>query len=343
MPTSFFFSFFLCLCLLSAFRSQAGDTPADAYREGRAALAARRYADAAARFETAARATNDMAAAAWFGRGEALYGLKQWKPAMAAYETLLKRYPDHALAPAALFARGCAEQQTGDLQHALATFTAFRKAYPKHALNTRCATAIGLISKTLDAQARQQAVLQVARELAAINDAVRAEKFDEASAAVTRFMHAHPDHPQTAELHYLQAACAYRMHAYDRAIGLYRAFLTRYPRHVRAAAAHIQLGDSLMQAGHYQDALTYYIREIGTAQTSDDEARDTLAIGDCYTALRLWDEAERAYLKVEVLQDCDALRPVALKRLAALYDKTGQPDKARRTREDLQSRYPNQH
>jgi TolA-binding protein len=317
------------------------DHAADAYREARAQLAARRYAEAAARFEAAAATTNTAAAAAaWFGRGEALYGLGQWDAAATAYGTLLKSFPSSPLAPQALYARGHAEQQAGRLPQALATFTAFKDRYPAHALTPACVIAIGRISSALEAQARQQALAAITRELAAINALVRAEKFAEAGAAADRFLQAHPGHPQTAELRYLGAVCAYRAKDFARAAEAYRTFLDRHPQHARAAEARSQLGDSLFQAGRYDEARGLFEKMAGETLDPQEEARMTLAAGDCHAAQQKWDEAEQAYLSVEVLQGCDALRPVALKRLADLYEKRGQPDQARRAREDLRRRYP---
>lgn len=330
------------VCTLSLVAAPVlADLAADAYREARAQLVARRYAEAAARFEAAAATTNTAAAAAaWFGRGEALYGMRQWDAAVTAYGTLLKSYPSSPLAPQALYARGHAEQQAGRLPQALATFTAFKDHYPAHALTPACVIAIGKISGALEAHARQQALAAITRELAAINALVRAEKFAEAVAAADRFLQAHPGHPQTAELLYLCAACAYRAKDFARAAEACRTFLDRHPQHARAAEARGQLGDSLLQAGRYDEARVLFEKMAGEALDPQEEARLTLALGDCHAAQQKWDEAERAYLSVEVLQGCDALRPVALKRLADLYEKQGQPDQARRAREDLRRRYP---
>lgn len=329
--------FALSLAVAPAQADHAGD----AYRDARAHLSARRYAEAAARFEAAADTTNSTAAAAaWFGRGEALYGLRLWDAASAAYGTVLDRFPASPLAPQALYARGHAEQQAGRLPQALATLTAFKDRYPAHALTPACVIAIEKISRALEAQARQRALAAVAREMAAINALVRAEKFAEAGAAADRFLQAHPGHAQTAELRYLCAACAYRAKEFDRAAEAFRAFLDRHPQHARAAEARSQLGDSLFQAGRYDEARGLFEKMAGEAPDPQEEARLTLALGDCHAAQQRWEEAERAYLSVEVLQGCDALRPVALKRLADLYEKRGLPDRARRTREDLRRRYP---
>ena len=332
---------FFCMLALATF-SVSADPAADAYREARAHLVAHRYAEAALRFETATATTNaSAAAAAWFGRGEALYGMGKWDDAIAAYATLLKRYPTSPFAPNALCARGHAEQQSGRLPQALATFTTFRAQYPTNALSSSCATAIEKITRAIDAQTRQQARAAITQELAAINALLRTEKFAESSSAAERFLQAHPGHPQTAELRYLIATCAYRSRDYSRAADAYRAFLECHPQHARTAEARGQLADSLFRAERFDEARSFYTALREETTDPQEEARVTLALGDCDAAQKKWDAAERAYLGVEVLQGCDALRPVALERLAALYEKMGQPDKAQRTREDLRRRYPN--
>lgn len=332
----------VCTLTLAAVPALA-DPAADAYREARTQLAARRYAEAAARFETATTTTNTAAAAAaWLGRGEALYAMKRWDAARAAYDTLLNKYPASPLAPQALYARGFSEQQSGQLPQALATFTAFKKHYPTNSLAPACSAALDKLVRTMEAQAKQQALAAITRELAAINTAVRAENYAEARSAADRFLQAHPEHPQIAELRYLSATCAYRSRDYVHAAEGYRTFLDQHPHHGRASEALIQLASSLFQAGRYDEARTLYERMAEETSDPQKEARSTLAVGDCDAAQKRWEEAERAYLSVEVLQGSDALRPVALRRLADLYDKMEQPEKARRTRDDLRRRYPSE-
>lgn len=312
----------------------------DAYRQAHAHLAAHRYAEAAAGFEIATATTNAAAAAsAWLGRGEALYQLKQWDASIAAYDALLKAYPDSPLAANALYARGYAEHQAGRLQQALATFTAFEAKYPAHAFASACATSAERISRTLEAHARQQAAAALTCDLAAINLFLREEKFAEASVAAELFLKEHPDTPQATELRYLTADCAYRATNYVRAVEAYRLFTDRHPQDARVPAARARLADSLFQTARYDEARTLYEALAKAATDPQEKARMTLALGDSLAALKKWDEAERLYRDIEVLQDCDALRPAALGRLAELYDKSGQPEKARSTREDLRRRY----
>jgi TolA-binding protein len=326
---------------LAAVPASAPD-PAAAYRQAHAHLAAQRYREAAALFETAAATTNaQAAAAAWLGRGESLFGARQWEAAIAAYDTLLKTWPDGPHAPNALCARGFAEHQAGRLPQALATFTAFKTRYPDHALAPVCEASLEKIARALDSKAKQESVAEITRELAAINAAMREANYDQVRDAAARFLLAHPEHSQAADLGYLIALCDYRAKAYDRAAGAFRTFLDRYPQHARAALARGQLADSLLQAGRHDEASALYEELASEAADPEAEARATLALGDCRTAQQHWAEAERLYLSVEVLQGCDTLRPAALSRLADLYDKMGQPDKARRTREDLRRRYVN--
>ncbi len=321
---------------------RAADPAADAYRQAHAHLAAHRYAEAAALFQAAAATTNaQAAAAAWLGRGEALYGAGQWAAAIGAYDTLLKTCPASPLAPDALCARGFAEHRAGRLPQALATFTAFKSQYPRHPRAGACTASIEIISRTLASRAQQQAVAAVTRELAAINSFMRKEQFTEARDAAERFLLTRPDHPQAADLRFLIATCDARSKDYTRAAESYRTFLDRHPQHARAATARDSLAECLFQAGRYEDARKLYEELVRDAADPQQEAHATLALGDCAAAQQRWDEAERLYLSVEVLQGCEALRPAALSRLADLYDKMGQPDKARRTREDRRRRYPN--
>lgn len=368
-------TFTLILAFAAALRCPGENAAApadDAYRRAHAQLAARRYAEAAALFQTAAGTTNaDAAAAAWLGRGEALYGAKQWDAAIAAYDTLLKKFPAHRLAPNALYARGFSEHQAGRLPQALATFTAFKSRYPNHAFAPACAASIDKLSRTLEAQSKRQAAEALTREVSAINALVREAKHAEAAEAARRFLQAHPADPQAADLRYLIAASAFLSQDYGQAVEAYRDFLARHPTHAQATTARFELGNALRALARYGDAADAYASATNQPQAAvlraeclfkagrPDEARKlyeaiarsasdpeakanaTLALGDCCAALQSWDTAERAYLGVEVLQGNDALRPVALARLADMYDRMGQPEKARITREELRRRYPN--
>ena len=142
---------FASLCL-----GEAGphtDPAASAYRQAYGYLTSNRYVEAAACFETAAATTNaDMAAAAWLGRGEALYGAKQWDAAIASYDALLKIYPHSPHAAQALYARGFTEFQSGRLPQALATLSTFTAHYPSHALAATAVASTGTITRTLAVQ-----------------------------------------------------------------------------------------------------------------------------------------------------------------------------------------------
>lgn len=323
-------------------QSTTGQSAPDAaYRAAHAHYQARRFAEAAEAFAHATASTNaTFAAAAWLGRGEALFALGDWEKAGAAYTELLSRYPDSPLAPRALYARGYAAQRTDRLESARADFTAFLDRYPTNALRETCTTALKTVIVTQQARVRQAALAAVTAELAAINDALRAERWEEARAAATRFLAAHPDHNQTPELHLLIAASAYRSGDYADAAEAYRKLLDCAPQHARAAEARERYAECLFKAGKFEAARALYVARAEASDDPETRARATLAAADCDVALKRWAEAEHAYLSVEVLFDCEALRPVALKRLAALYDAMEQPDKANRTRETLRRRYP---
>lgn len=328
---------------MSASLSASADQPAAdaAYRAARVHLQARRFAEAAESFACAAASTNaPFAAAAWLGRGEALFGLGDWDQAAAAYEGLLMRYPDSPLASRALYAHGHAAQRAGRLDRAHADFAAFLDRYPTNALREACTAALSTVNAARQARARQTARAAVAAEMAAINDALRAERWEDARAAADRFLAAHPDHEQVPELFLLIAASAYRTDDYAGAAEAYRRLLEHAPQHARAAEARTRRAECLFKAGDFETARALYAELAEADDDPEARARATLAVADCDAALKRWAEAERAYLSVELLLDCEALRPVALQRLAALYDAMGQPEKASRTRDALRRRYP---
>ncbi len=314
----------------------------DAYRAARAALLAGRHAEAAARFQEATASTNaTFAAAAWFGRGEALFTLNRWSEAAEAYAKLIERYPQSPLAAKSLYARGCAEMHAGQTDQALSTFTTFQACFPTNALAASCAESVAAIRRTREADAHRAETDAQRRALEAVNTAVRDGRYAEAAAGAARYLKDHPDAAQAADLRYLAASCAYRAGDFAGAAAAFRTFLSRDPQHTQAAAAHVQLADSLMRTGATGEARPLYEALLRETQDPQLKAQATLALGDCAAADKRWEEAETQYLRVELLEGSDALRPDALKRLADLYDRSGQPEKAGRTREELARRYPN--
>jgi len=347
------------------------DSAADSYRKGYASLSANRYTEAAAFFKDATRTTNaTAAAAAWLGQGEAFYNAKQWEAAIAAYDALLKGYPQSQHAARALYARGLAEFQAGRLSTALTNLSLFVEHYPKHPLASTAIASTGTLSRTLAAQVKQREYEMMARDLAQINALSHDVKAAETATAVRLFLQAHPDHPQSATLRYLAANCALRAKDYALAVSAYRDFLAHHPQHAQNRQARLELGQSLSAQGLFGEAADIYATASGTdaqflcadslvkakrldealklyqtlANHSPDAgkaAQVTLAMGDCYAALKKWSEAERAFLSVQASQTADALCPIALDHLASLYDNIGQTDNAAIVRQELKRRFPN--
>lgn len=362
---------FKALSLLLLPFSLTADPATDAYRQAHACLASNRFAEAAERFEAAAATTNAAAAAAaWLGRGEALFGAKRFDGAIAAYDRLLSAFPDSPLAPNALCGRGFAEAQAGRLPEALATFKALADRFPGHALAATAGASAGAISRTLAARERQRAAAALARDTASINAPLSEGKFAEAGAAAERFLLAHPDAANLADVRLLAADCALRAKNFPNAQDAYRRFLTLHPGHAQAPRAWLELGkalralgrhaeaadafgraadlpqaaqqqaECLSRAGRHEEAFRLYEALARASTNSQERARMTLAMGDCCAALQKWEEAERLFLSVETLHASEALRPVALDRLAGVYARAGQTNQADRARSELLRRFP---
>lgn len=366
------FRHLLSTSILLVAAAASADPASDAYRKGYESLKAKRYAEAAAFFQTASASTNrENAAAAQLAQGEALFALKQWDAASGAYGALVSRFPDSPHAARALYARGCAEFQAGRLPEARATFAAFAARHPRHELAARAEAEARSIDRTLAAQAARAETEAVAQAFASINALTQERKYAEAADAAHRFLKERPAHPQCADLLYIEADCARRAKNNQQAADAYRAFLERCPSHAKAAQARLELGrtlgdlgrhaeaadvfeasgatnatqlcaESLFKAGRYAQALERYQRLASQCDSNAPASAGTaLAIGDCYAAQKQWESAERTYLSVENRQSADELRPEAIARLAGLYDAMGQTNRAAITREGLKRRYPN--
>lgn len=366
--------YFRALALFLFPLAVAAEPAADAYRQAHACLTSNRFAEAAEHFRAAAASTNaSAAAAAWLGCGEACFGAKRFDAAVAAYNRLLSDYPASPLAPNALCGRGFAEAKADRLPEALATFKDFAARFPGHALAATAGVSADAISRTLADRERQRAAAALARDTAAINAPLSEGKLAEAGAAAERFLLAHPDASNLADVRLLAADCALRAKDFSRAQDAYRRFLTLHPGHGQAPRAWLELGNALRALGRYAEAADAFGRAanlpqaasqqaeclslagrhaealrlyeaLARASTNDQErARMTLAMGDCCAALQNWEEAERLFLSVEALLASEALRPVALDRLAGLYASTGQTNQAARARAELLRRFPAYH
>lgn len=353
-------------------RATHGDSAASAYRQAHACLVSNRFAEAAALFTAATASTNPAtAAAAWLGCGEARYRAEQWQAAIDAYAHLLTAYPDSPLAPNALCSRGFAEYQAGRLPQAQSTLMDFAARYPAHALTARAISSAETIARTLAAQSQHREAEAVISELAAVNALLRESRSAEAAAAAHRFLQAHPDHPQAADLRYLAATCLRLSKNVAGAVDAYRDFLAHHPHHPQAPRAKLELGnalaalnrfteaadvyaeaadtqaeaeplraDCLFKAHRYAEALPLLEKHSRSAADARQKAQTMLLVGDCYASLKERSKAERAYLDVELFCDDNALRPAALGRLASLYDSTGSPTQAAQIRNELKRRFP---
>lgn len=367
-------SLLLALCAWAAapLAGTAEDSAA-AYRRAYACLASNRLDEAAALFGRAAAATNgESRAAAWLGQGEALYRARRWSEAEAAYGALLAQSPDSPYASRALYARGLAEYKRGRLPEALATLSEFLARYPNHALAASATAATGTLTRTLAARVTRDETEKLRLALSEIDALSRdGARAPQTVSAVRAFLREHPGHPQAAALRDL--AAAYAIKAKDRALTVdtCRDSLTNCAADAQSPKLRLALAEALDALGREAEASEAFaavgrpdadVRSaellFKTGRTAEALARASalqkqlapsdaalasraaLVTGDCLTVQAKWEEAERTYLGVEVLLGDKAFQPVALERLAGLYEKWGRADEAARTRDELRRRYP---
>lgn len=119
-----------------------------------------------------------------------------------------------------------------------------------------------------------------------------------------------------------------------------RAPVTAGPEGVNVPQIYDQASQDLTQ-GRYEMALAGFRDIVLRFPTSDLADNAQYGVGECHFALAHFDSASAAYAKVEALSPEGDRVPAALFKLALSREKEGKEAEARKTLEDLVSRFPN--
>ena len=204
-----------------------------------------------------ARATSPSAAPwrldARFWEGEALFRLKRFADARAAYDDVIKTDASSPRAPEALYGMGFADIEMQRPERAATTFRDFLKAWPDHALAPSARFYVG------------RALLDMKR-------------YDEAATALAEFAAKHPDHKMAGEARYLIGWS--RMTAGDTRMGLadLRAFVSAYPSHPSVPEARRMIVQGLAQSSDETELQEAYRALIAQTPLTPDTLAEAASL-----------------------------------------------------------------
>ncbi|MEK7382645.1 MAG: tetratricopeptide repeat protein, partial [Elusimicrobiota bacterium] len=217
------------------------------YYLGKTYLLSRRAYLAAAAFENLIRdyPESDLKEEAQFFIGDSFFLAEDFNGAISKYQKFISLYPESPLRVSALFRIGSSYFQKKDYMEARANFQAVLDRYPKDFFAPLAQFFIAeshLISK----QTR------------------------EALFAFTKVITQHPDAVKIAPLAFFKLSwCQYQVGDYMQAIQTGNNFTAQYPNHVLAKNVYLIMGNAQLALKRYSEATTSFQRIIDLAPSSD--------------------------------------------------------------------------
>ncbi len=257
----------------------------------------------------AAAPQSALAADAGFRVGEIEFEAERHAEAAAAYETALK-VEGIDFADKLLYKLGWANVHLDDKAKALAAFERLAREFPESEL---AGESLYMQGELLSAMGKRDEAIAA---LAKVQDPAFAEKALHLAAECHRGEGRHGD---------AIAAC-------DKLLG-------QFPEGELRAQALLCKGHSLRAAGADADALDAYAAVVAATETID-AAQAIMGQGDIHFAAQRWQDAAKAYLKIDILYGYEELKPRALLMLARTWKKAGDDAKSAQYLEQLKTRYP---
>lgn len=123
------------------------------------------------------------------------------------------------------------------------------------------------------------------------------------------------------------------------ALAIYEKILTRFPNTEFINQVNLGKGHCLRSLSAFKDAIESY-QSVVRATDTVEAASALLGTGYSYYAVGSYKDAAKAFLKVDILYGYKELKPEALDMVAKSWAKTGNMEKAKKYRDELQRRYP---
>ncbi|MBM4164591.1 MAG: tetratricopeptide repeat protein [Lentisphaerae bacterium] len=287
------------------------------------------------------RPDSAFAAAALYDLAWALQELKKHDAATERFDELARRFPKHALAGDARFRSGELAYEADAFDRAAAAYEAALTAgiafsntvlyklgwaYELQAKGTEARAAFRRLATEFPGSALAgEARYREARLLQAEN---AWETAVEAYAAV-------PPGPFRERAAFGRAECLRLGKRAEEAVAAYRALLQEVADATVKAQTWLGLGHAYRDAGANQDAIDAYGEVVKLADTIE-AAQALLGQGRAWLAMKSYDEAAKAFLKVDILYAYEELKPEAVRMLIQTWEQAGDAEKAAKYRKQLE-------
>ncbi|HLE56779.1 MAG TPA: tetratricopeptide repeat protein, partial [Rhodothermia bacterium] len=287
------------------------------------------YQWAAEQFNIVQRdASDDLAHRARYYEGVNLALAVQYARAAEAYEDVIRRWPEGPLTDQATFELGMARYQLRQWQAAADAFGVFVAKYREsdrygeaNRMLGEALVAVGDFDRAFvayDSALAMDAAPKSLRDQVLFQKAwlqYRSGAFAQAGPAFMALYRQDTQADQAGDALFWAAESYYQTDAFQRASSLFTQYLREFPSHRQNAAAHYALGWTYFRQGQYTGAALEFERFL--SQYRGDSglllyARDArLRLADSYYALKQYDDAIRAYRRVEGEEEDYALFQIA--------------------------------
>lgn len=286
------------------------------------------------------RPESAFAAAALYDHAWSLQELKKGPAATQRFEALTQRFPKHPLAGDAWFRIGELSYEEGAFARAATAYEAaltagiafgdtvlYKLGWARERLNNnegartafrRLATDFPKSELASEARYREGRLLQTAA------------LYPEAVAAYA----AVPQGTFSERASFGRAECLRLDKQAQDAVAAYRTLLEKATDDTIRMRAWLGLGHAYREAGANQDAIDAYGEVVKLTETIE-AAQALLGQGYAHLAMETFDEAAKAFLKVDILYGYDELKPEAVSMLVKTWEQAGDEEKAAKYRARL--------
>ncbi|HXG16506.1 MAG TPA: tetratricopeptide repeat protein [Calidithermus sp.] len=188
-----------------------------------------------------------------FWEAEALFRLRRYADARAAYDAVLQADAASPLAPDALYGVAWSDFELGRPDAAARAFGEFVATWPEHPLVP-------------------SAMLYQARAL------VEQRRFAEATPVLERLLGRYPQHQAVADARYLLALARLNTGDYRGGADALKAFIAAYPQHPDVPAARRLLNETLARHGNREELAETYRALMAQSPTTPEALADAAAI-----------------------------------------------------------------
>ncbi len=287
------------------------------------------------------RPESAFAAAALYDLAWALQEQKKGDEAAKRFEELTQRFPKHALAGDARFRVGELAYEANAFERAVAAYEAalaagvtfgdtvlyklgwaygrLEKGDAARAAFRRLATEFPGSTLAGEARYREGRLLQAAGTWVAAGDAY---------AAV-------PEGPFRERAAFGRAECLRLGKQAQESVAAYRELLKTAADATVQMQAWLGLGHAFRDAGANKDAVDAYASVVKLTETVE-AAQAVLGQGYAWLAMGTFEEAAKAFLKVDILYGYDDLKPEAVGMLVKTWEQAGDAEKAAKYRKQLE-------